>query len=327
MNWRVGTCRVMVFGCAAIIGSAQSDALAVTAGMSPDTSANHVDANTVDSPFGGVGAVLRKGSGDTFSLNGTGTLIGRNHILTAAHLVDLNNDGTPDVNASDLRFQLNLGGNATHSLRVGSYTIAPGFTGLGSGANFNPHDDIAVFTLLDAAPIEAPIYRLYADPIALGSQFDMVGYGYSWVNTPSGIQSGSIVDGNANVKRFGSNSLDMIDNDDDGALNKPELFRYDYDHPSKGNGTLGGPSLGASVETVHLPGDSGGPIFLQTAFGYEIAGVMNYIGTGLPSHGSQAGGNVVTSYLPFIQEVMVPEPTMLAPLALLVLGLRRNRAR
>lgn len=309
-----------------LLSLAATRAHGVTAGLLPDTTANHIDPNTLASPFGGVGAVMRQ-SGAGFTLNGTGTLIDRYHVITAAHLVDLNNNGVPDLVPADLRFQLNLGGDATHSLRVASYDIAPGFTGVGSGANFNPHDDIAVFTLLDPAPLDAPVYNLFGDPIALGTPFTMVGYGTTWANEKGkGIAAGTILNASATVKRRGANSLDSLVLDDDGAPGKQEVFVYDYDHADLGNGTLGGASLGAAIETVHLPGDSGGPIFFQTANGYEIAGIMNYIGTGLPQHGSQAGGNIVTSYLPFITSVVaVPEPSSLAIVAAATFGLVRRR--
>src|SRR5262245_59356681 len=64
-------------------------------GTPADSPAKRVDPNTTESPFAGVGSILVTTAKTSFI--GTGTAIGPRHILTAAHVVDLNADGRVDA--------------------------------------------------------------------------------------------------------------------------------------------------------------------------------------------------------------------------------------
>src|ERR1700751_3655061 len=63
-------------------------------GTQADTPDARIDPNTPSSQYAGVGSIEVAAKGVTFI--GTGTVIGKRYVLTAAHVVDLNNDGKVD---------------------------------------------------------------------------------------------------------------------------------------------------------------------------------------------------------------------------------------
>ena len=72
------------------------------AGTPPDSPAAHVDPNVATSFYTGVGAVQANVSGGYYL--GSGVLISPRHVLSAAHVVDTNNDGVrewTEVDAPD----------------------------------------------------------------------------------------------------------------------------------------------------------------------------------------------------------------------------------
>src|SRR5262245_15469773 len=94
----------------------------VIAGSSRGTPADspeaRVDDNSTSSPFAGVGSlqIVTKNT----SYIATGTVIGKRHVLTAAHVVDLNNDGKVDRKdgTQGVYFILNVGGEQTSKIAV-----------------------------------------------------------------------------------------------------------------------------------------------------------------------------------------------------------------
>src|SRR5262245_57219051 len=60
-------------------------------GLPGDSPAERIDPNSPESPFAGVGSIQVLSTRGRFT--GTATAIGPRHILTAAHVVDLNSDG------------------------------------------------------------------------------------------------------------------------------------------------------------------------------------------------------------------------------------------
>lgn len=290
-------------------------------GSPPDSPANRVDPNTVTSPFGGVGSV-KVVSGGTFL--GSGTAITPFHVLTAAHLFDLDNNGTIDVAPANVTFNLNFGGDLSHQIVASALHIHPQYTGFN-----NPvvNDDIAIITLSAPLPVGVPIYPLYLNPLAAGTTLTLVGYGRSG----DGI-SGYTTGPSFTVKRKGENNADLFFVDDEGSGVK-EVFIFDFDGPT-GNGFLGGPTLGNDRETTLGPGDSGGPAFVLVGSTLFLAGVNTFTATftggpAAPLFGSGGGGMIVSAYFNFIAQVTgLPEPSSIFSFSALVggwLALRRRR--
>src|SRR6476659_7640062 len=99
----------------------------------------------------------------------------------------------------------------------------------------------------------------------------MVGYGQS-----GNGNTGYTVSPSFSVKRSGQNVVDAFYTQDDvGQPAANEVFRFDFD-ADKGNGTLGGPTLGNTKETTLGGGDSGGPSFIKVGSTYYLAGVNTF---------------------------------------------------
>jgi hypothetical protein len=134
----------------------------------------------------------------------------------------------------------------------------------------------------------------------------MVGYGRSG----NGFR-GFTVDSSFTVKRTGENVIDAFyQQDERDRAQADEVFRFDFDGPV-GNGPLGGPTLGNTIETTLGGGDSGGPSLIlvgadpSLASSYRIAGV-NTFSEG--RHGarfrSEGGGMAVPAYASWIVSVV-----------------------
>jgi hypothetical protein len=270
-------------------------------GSPADSPANRVDPNVPTSPYAGVGSIQVNAKRGTYI--GTGTAIDEWHILTAAHVLDLNNDGK--VNNKDghnnVLFILNADGDWSHTISAAKITIHPDFTGFNKPS---VNDDLAVIKLSQPLPAGIPIYQLPTSDLAAGTTITMVGYG----------QSGTGVDGytvgaSFTVKRTGENNADaFFTQDDGGRLAANEVFRFDFDGPT-GNGTWGGATLGNDREATLGGGDSGGPSFVrQVVDGQEIdviVGVNTFTQAFFgPYFGTLGGGINVYPYVSWIQAVV-----------------------
>ena len=283
-------------------------------GVPPDTPADRVDPNTTTSPFAGVGGI--EVDLTTSTVNASGVLLSRQHVLTAAHTFDRDNDGIRDVDTDDVTFFLNFGSDLSHSIGVDSIELHPDFDGFASGVAPLTRDDIAVMTLSSLVPDGVPTYEIYPDPVTLTTRITMVGYGDSEVGTPAG---GFFVSADPAVKRSGDNIIDDLRLDDENpGSGIHEVFVYDFDGPGAKN-FLGGSTLGNDIESTAMPGDSGGPAFVDVGGQFQVAGLNTFamrffdddlleFGPDNPQFGSGAGGVLVGPAQDFIFSI-VPLPS------------------
>src|SRR5689334_1913229 len=115
-------------------------------GSPADTPDARVDPNTPSSPFAGVGSLEITAKNTSFL--GTATVIGKRFVLTAAHVVDLNNDGKVDRRDGirDVYFVLNADGDQSARIAVTGFHVYPEFTGFGRPS---VNDDVAVLSLAE----------------------------------------------------------------------------------------------------------------------------------------------------------------------------------
>lgn len=286
------------------------------AGTPSDSPDQRVDPNTTDSPYAGVGSLRVDATGfDGYTYIGSATAISPTHVLTAAHMLDLNDDGTIDVSPSDVVFNLNFGSNLSHMITASALSIHPDWTGF---ANPSTNDDVAVIELSSPLPAGVPIYPLNTDPFVNIETAMLVGYGLSG----DGV-NGYTVGPSFSVKRVGLNRTDVYIIDDEGSGSR-EGWEFDFDGPHRKTNLFGRPSpsnltLGNDVETTLGGGDSGGPAFIDDGFGgLEIFGIntFGFFGKALaPLFGSGGGGIVVSAYAAWITGIITGVPVNHAPVA------------
>lgn len=274
-------------------------------GAPPDSPGARVDPNTTASYFSGVGSVKVVTNNATYI--GTGALLtdsntGLNYVLTAGHVVDINNDGKFDSRdrVKSVTFYLNFGGDRTHEFTVSSVTVNPNYQGFNKPGAGQPkwsgsvNDDLAILGFTGALPEGAQTYGLYSGPLQ-GQVITMVGYGQSGYG-----DVGYTVGAWWSTKRVGQNVVDAFyAQDDKGLPAANEVFRFDFDGPTASSSTWGGGTLGNNVETTLGGGDSGGPSFVWVGGVPYIAGVNTFGQTGkasAPLFGSLGGGIVVGAY-------------------------------
>ncbi|MAE62089.1 MAG: hypothetical protein CMJ49_12115 [Planctomycetaceae bacterium] len=247
-----------------------------------DSPANRVDANTAESPFAGIGSLTVGNSSGM--VMGSAVAISPRHILTAAHLLDGNNDGIIDALPASITFRLNAGGNFSDTIKASGALIHPDFTGF---LNPSLNDDLAIVVFDEMIPATVPVYEMLSEEIGLGTEVTMVGYGRSGYG-----DVGESVASNGSVKRTGRNVVDVLGpNDEPFGPTSKETFFYDFDGPFGTYNALGGPTLGNRIETIIAPGDSGGPSLMFDGEQYLVAGINTFVGH-TPSLFSTTGGGM-----------------------------------
>ena len=297
-------------------------------GTPPDSPADREDPNVpAGSPFGGVGSLeIVHPTMGTFICSGS--VLTDNHVLSAAHCFDLDDNGVVDAGLTTT-FNVNDGGSPSSTHPVAAITIHPDFTGFTDGL----FDDLAVLELSTSVPAVTPKYAIRNTGQTSAEVLELVGYGQSGFGD-KGFNDPTGVDPTFFVKRSGENEADMFFLDDEGS-GEIEVFLHDFDGPV-GTGFLGGGTRGNDIETTIGGGDSGSPAFVDVSADHVIVGVNTFelVLFAAPGvFGSLAGGIDIAPYTDWIVATapgvqVVPEPTSVALLLSTVLAcgcLRRGR--
>ena len=240
-----------------------------------------VDANTVQSPWAGVGSVTI-GTG-TYS----GTLIAPNYVITAGHVVG-------NRKPEEITFNLNFGGDLTHRIAVAAVFVQPGYTG-GAGLQGSGNRDLALLRLAEPVPAGVPIYDIFDGLLPQGSILTLVGYGGGGTGLTGAIDSPQ-----ATVKRVGANVAECFaftpgfESCNVAALTGPgprALYFFDFDPPAE----PGKPYNGLANEATLAGGDSGSPAFVNVHGQWRLAGVNTFSGRAkengpIGAYGSVGGG-------------------------------------
>lgn len=278
-----------------------------------------VDANTNTSPWAGVGSITLSGG------QGSGALIGSQYVLTAAHVV-------AGQSASAITFNLNVGGDLTHSIVAESVTLHPSYTGASPGLDGVWHDDLAIIKLSSPVASGIPYYDLFGGDIT-GSVMTLVGYGGGGDGI-NGVTAGA----SPSVKRSGQNMADLLIPDDENAAVN-DVFVFDFDGADSSTNLFGNDilsNLALTGEAQYAGSDSGSPVFVNDGGVWKIAGVGAFIGDTTLSasnvhFGAIGGGMLLAPHLAWIsaQVSAVPEPqvwlSLLVGLALVGGATRRRR--
>lgn len=224
-----------------------------------------VDANTVDSPWAGVGSV------SIGKATYTGTLIAPDYVLTAAHVVG--NHGPADIT-----FNLNFGGDLTHRIAATEVFVHPGYKG-GVGIDRTGMHDLALIRLAGPVPAGVPFYDLHASHLPQGAVLTLVGYGGGGTGVTGTTQAPDPA-----VKRVGANVAECFaftpgfENCGIQALagEGPRIvYFFDFDPPA----VPGKPDGGRLPNEASLAGgDSGSPAFVNVYGQWRVAGVNTFSG-------------------------------------------------
>lgn len=220
------------------------------------------------------------------------TLVGRQHVITAAHVVN-------GANPALIRFR--AAGGESFSSAATSVHVNPAFTG--NTANNAPgdpsvHADLAIVRLVQPAPASMPVARVFMGPV-LGRVLSLVSHS-----------------GSTTLLTTGENRVDVVFAD---FLGRPATYLFDFDGPDLTSNRLGpqvpaNGTLGATREATLANGDSGSAAFVQFDGRWYLAGVNTFsIAFGAPAGeprlgGSGGGGVVLSEHMGWLRELLSAPP-------------------
>lgn len=210
---------------------------------------------TLNSADHGYEGVIRIKNGSAY---GSGVLLyGGRAVLTAAHLFN-GGDNTASV-------QVNFPSSES-PLSVRKISLLPEYD------KVNENGDLALVWLATAAPVTANRHELYRQQDEIGQIFSFAGYG-------SSDHAATVVQSSA-WNRFETEAgqiKDLMGTSMGWTPEKQKILVADYDNGTTAQDALGNlidlNDLGlGSTEGLTLPGDSGGPAFIDG----KIAGIASY---------------------------------------------------
>ncbi len=190
----------------------------------------------------------------------TATLVSPTQVLIAAHCVDNNANGNPDVSVSSMAFGLQVNVPSNLSENIASVAINP----LWDSSNGDAAYDFAILTL--SSPITSVAPALITSQNPVGQMGAAVGYGNQGTGTSHSDPSG------ADDKLAVTNMIERY-GDDPIFSNNPTL-QFDFDSPSNNRSTFGSNSP-LNLEGATASGDSGSPLMAQFGDTWFVTGVLN----------------------------------------------------
>lgn len=220
-------------------------------------------------------------------------LIGRQHVLTAAHVVN-------GANPALIRFRSAAAeGFSSAATAVQVNPVFTGNTAHNTPGDPSVHGDLAIVRLAQPAPASIPTARLFSGPL-LGRVLTLVSHG-----------------GSTTLYTTGENRADVVFPD---FLGRPATYLFDFDGPDLSSNRLGPPvpangTLGADREATLANGDSGSAAFVRFDGQWYLAGVNTFSitfgasGGGAAMAGRGGGGVVLGDHAAWMREVLsAPTP-------------------